>query len=123
RSQAAGETVPSPPRHGAASAAPTLWAGRVNEVERILRKQAQGAVVVLRRTSPIPALGSLAVGRSGLARGRREAGAGIGAGNEQGAFDGLLEGALGDPGAHGRSLRRRADRPGAITGGSSTMSM
>ena len=98
-----GGTAPSPPRRGAGRASATPWAGWR---ARSPRRRAAGGRA--RGRSPRgAACGSRPAAcrprRWRLADAGRVSGAGVGAVLEQRALDRLLEGALGDLGAHARS--------------------
>ena len=83
---------------------PFLGLGREHEVHRVTRQQAEHAVVILVLALAVAARRVLAVGRRCLAHGAGVARAGVGAVLEQPALDRLLEGALGDVGAHSGSV-------------------
>src|SRR5690606_24646221 len=76
-----------------------------DEVQHVARQQAERAVVVLGLALAVTAGRGLAVRRRTFPDRRRVARAGVGAILEQPALDRLLEGALGDLGAHVASSR------------------
>ncbi|MBV6522209.1 MAG: hypothetical protein MNPFHGCM_02355 [Gemmatimonadaceae bacterium] len=93
-----------------------------HEVDHVVRQEAERAVVVFGAPPAVAPRRRVTVRRRRLAHRRGIARAGVGAVLEQPALDRLLEGALGDLGAHGRFLPGRARSVTPRRGGSSRMS-